>query len=247
MAPLLPENRECFIWGHRGASAHAPENTLAAFRVAEAAGADGVELDVHLSRDGIPVVIHDETVERTTNGRGRVGELTLAQLQALDAGSWFAPRFAGERVPSLEEVFVWAGDRLRLNVEIKSSAAGKAVMQLLRKFPACRVLISSFDHRLLRQLRLSDPRLPLGFLVDSGFWRGAVARAAESGAESLHPRADRVSRPLLAACAERRLAVHCWTVNDAPRLQRLLLLGVDGVFSDDPALLRNLLDSRGGG
>ena len=93
-----------FIWAHRGASASAPENTLAAFRAAEAAGAAGIELDVHLSADGVPVVIHDETVDRTTDGHGPVAALTLCRLRQLDAGRWFAPAFAGEALPTLEEI-----------------------------------------------------------------------------------------------------------------------------------------------
>src|SRR5512134_1609461 len=91
------------VWAHRGASAAAPENTMAAFRAAEAAGADGIELDVHLSRDGVPVVIHDATLERTTTGTGRVAARSVAALQSLDAGSWFAPHFADEVLPTLEE------------------------------------------------------------------------------------------------------------------------------------------------
>jgi glycerophosphoryl diester phosphodiesterase len=135
-----------FVWAHRGASALAPENTLAAFRAAEAGGADGLELDVQLSRDGVPVVLHDATVDRTSDGRGAVAELTLTELRRLDVGTWFAPAFAGERLPTLEEVLAWGGRRLRFNIEIKDAAAGQAVLQQVRCHPRTAVLVSSFDH-----------------------------------------------------------------------------------------------------
>jgi glycerophosphoryl diester phosphodiesterase len=224
-----------FVWAHRGASVRAPENTLAAFRAAEAAGADGIELDVHLCADGVPVVIHDETLERTTDGRGPVAAWPLAKLRQLDAGGWFAPEYAGEPLPTLEEVLAWAGERLRLNVEIKAAPAALAVLELLRRYPRARVLVSSFDHRLLARLRGLAPELPLGFLLDSPFWRGALRRAAACRAQSLHPRHDLVCRPLLAACRRHGLAVHAWTVDDPRRLHDLRRLGVDGVFTNDPA------------
>jgi len=226
-----------FIWAHRGASAAAPENTLAAFRAAEDAGADGIELDVHLSRDGVPVVIHDETVDRTTDGHGRISSMSVGQLQQLDAGSWFSPAFSGEKVPTLEEVFSWAADRLRFNVEIKAGPAGLAVIELLRAFPQARVLVSSFDHALLEKLRLQDPDLPLGFLIDSRFWRRAVRMAVDSRAESVHPRYDLLSRSLMAACHRNGLAVHCWTVDSPDVCISLRRLGAAGLFTNDPALI----------
>ena len=227
-------NKTFFVWAHRGASVMAPENTLAAFAAAEDAGADGIELDVHLSRDGVPVVIHDVTVDRTTSGRGAVARLNLTDLRRLDAGSWFSPRFAGELVPTLEEVLHWAEGRLRLNLEVKEHAAGRAILELLPRYPRARVLISSFDHKLLAALRQVDPALPLGFLVESIFWRGAVRRAVSAGAESLNPRYDLISRPLLTACRRHGLAVYPWTV-DAPRqIAGLARLGVDGIFTNDP-------------
>ena len=226
-----------FIWAHRGASAVAPENTVAAFRTAEAAGADGIELDVHLSRDGVPVVIHDETVDRTTDGHGRVAAMPLEQLRQLDAGTWFSHSFAGETVPTLEEVFAWAADRLRLNVEIKAVPAGLAVIELLRAYPLARVLISSFDHALLERLRLQNPDLPLAFLVETRFWGRAVRRAVSCRAESVHPRYDLLSRPLMAACRQHGLAVHCWTVDRPDVCNSLRRLGAAGIFTNDPALI----------
>jgi glycerophosphoryl diester phosphodiesterase len=223
-----------FLWGHRGAAHEAPENTLASFRAAEEAGADGIELDVHLSRDGVPVVIHDAALERTTDGRGAVNRQTFAEMRLLDAGRWFAPSFAGERLPTLEEVLAWSGERLRINIEIKSAGAGRAVRELLAAYPRARVLVSSFDHSLLETLRQEAADLPLGFLVESRFWRRALKRAAACGAESFHPRVDLVSAPMVAACRVHGLAVYPWTVDDPSVAGRLRRLGAAGIFTNDP-------------
>jgi len=231
---MSPMDKSFFVWAHRGASAEAPENTLVAFVAAEAAGADGIELDVHLSRDGVPVVIHDATVDRTTSGHGAVARLSLDELRRLDAGSWFSRRFAGEPVPTLEEVLHWAEGRLWLNLEIKEYVAGQAILELLPRYPRARILVSSFDHKLLAALRRLDPELPLGFLVESVFWRGAVRRAVAARAESLNPRYDLVSRPLLAACRRHGLAVYPWTVDAPQRVAGLARQGVDGIFTNDP-------------
>lgn len=236
-----------FIWAHRGASAEAPENTLAAFRAAEAAGADGIELDIQLSRDGVPVVIHDDTVQRTTDGRGDVGGLRLRQLRQLDAGSWFSPAFSGEPVPTLEEVLAWAGGRVRLNLEVKAARAADALLELLPAFPEADVLISSFNLRLLEALRLRDERLPLALVTDTRFWRRLLKRAAALRAESLHPRHELVSRSLVQACHRGGLRIYPWTVNFPERSLKLSRLGVDGVFSDDPRRLDAALRGTGSG
>lgn len=232
-----------FIWAHRGASARAPENTMAAFRAAEEDGAHGVELDLHLSRDGVPVVIHDEEVRRTTDGHGMVASLTLQQLHRLDAGRWFAPAFAGERIPTLEQVLDWAGDRLRLNLEIKSAEAGKAVQLALADYPHCRVLISSFNHDVLSKLHVSSPGLPLAFLLESPFWRRALARAAACRAESFHPRHDLLSYALVKSCHDQGLKVVPWTVDQPGDFRKMRRLGVDGLFSNDPRQIRQWLSS----
>ena len=181
--------------------------------------------------------------------RGLLSALALsrrsaAELTLLDAGLWFSPAFRGEKIPTLEQVLDWAADRLRVNIEIKSAAAGVAVQRLLRNFPRSRVLISSFDHRLLEQLRQQDATLPLGFLGETRFWRRGVRRAVAAGAESYHPRADRVSRPLLLACHSAGLAVYPWTVDAVAEVNRLLLLGVSGLFTNDPRRVVMHLESK---
>ena len=227
-----------FVYAHRGASAEAPENTFAAFRRALDAGADGIEMDVHLASDGVPVVIHDDTLERTTDGTGAVAAHRAAQLRALDAGSWFGPRFAGEPLPTLEEALRLLAGRLRINLEVKEARAGLAVLDLLRYFPAAEVVVSSFDHALLAALRRTAPDLPLAVLQEAGNWHRALARAAALRACAFHPHVDLVSRPLLAACRRLQLPVFAWTVDDAGQARALARAGVAGVFSNDPAGLR---------
>lgn len=230
-----------FLYAHRGASAEAPENTLAAFRRALEAGADGVELDVHLSADGVPVVIHDDTVERTTDGAGPVAFFAAESLRELDAGGWFAPEFAGEPLPTLEETLHLLAGKLRINIEVKESRAGMAVVNLLRHLPTADVVVSSFDHDLLDDLRRTAPGLPLAVLFDEENWHRVLARAVSLRASAVHPRADLVSRPLVAACHRCQLPVHVWTVDAPARARSLARMGVDGLFTNDPATLRGQL------
>ena len=231
---FMSRQKPVFVWAHRGASAMAPENTMVAFRLAEAAGADGIELDIHINRDGLPVVIHDETLDRTTSGAGPVSTIDTASLLGLDAGGWFADDYLGERVPLLAEVLTWAGDRIRVNIEIKSAEAGQAVLETLRDFPRARVLVSSFNHKLLCHLRQTDASLPIGFLIDSRFWRLAARRAVSCAAESFHPPVKHVSRAMVTWCHRHNLTVYPWTVDAPERKRALLRLGVDGFFTNIP-------------
>jgi len=226
-----------YIWAHRGASSRAPENTMAAFELGVESGADGIELDVHLSRDGVPVVIHDETLQRTTNGHGAVGRYNLSSLRKLDAGSWFGPEWYGERIPTLEEVLSWSGSTIRINIEIKTASAGRVVLELLEAWPGNPVLISSFDHRLLAAVRRLNAEIPLGFLCDSRLWRRDLERAVHAGAESFHPRIDRLSPAMIKACRGGRLKVFPYTVDEPQVMRSLLRRGVDGWFTNEPATL----------
>lgn len=221
-----------YLWAHRGASAFAPENTLASFRLAESLDADGIELDVHLSSDGVPVVIHDETLERTTDGRGNVARMTVDRLQQLDAGSWFDPRFQAETIPTLQEVLAWAGSRLALNVEIKTPEAALGVLSLLKEHPDVRVLVSSFNHGALEILSEEDPLLPLGFLTEGYFWRRALRRARAAGAYSFHPNIDRLSDAMQREVLDADLRLFPFTVDDPLRAQQLRSGGVQGIFTN---------------
>jgi len=227
-----------FLWAHRGASCSAPENTMTAFAAGVESGADGLELDIHLSRDGVPVVIHDETVERTSDGCGLVAEMTWQQLQQLDAGSWFASEFAGESIPALEEVLDTFGNQLRLNLELKEFHAGMAVLDLLSHYPSADIVVSSFNYDLLHRLRAVNSNLPLAVLFDSGRWSRAVQIAKELSACSFNPEANLVSRPMVAACTQAALPVFVWTVDQPSVARSLVRAGVSGFFTNDPATLR---------
>ena len=157
-----------FVVGHRGASGHAPENTLASFERAIAIGADAIELDVHLSRDGRLVVIHDPNLARTTNGHGLVHEHSLAELQALDAGGWFDPAYAGERIPTFEQVLERIGRRVPLQVEIKGRTNGvcEATIAALRAHGLLETsMITSLHLDLLPLVRALAPAVEIGALV----------------------------------------------------------------------------------
>ena len=230
-----------FLWAHRGASCCTPENTLAAFFEATSSGADGIELDLHLSREGVPVVIHDDTLERTTDGCGAVGSATVQQLQRLDAGNWFAAEFAGETIPTLEAVLEHFSGRLRLNLEIKDLNAGMAVLELLSRYPTADIVVSSFNYALLYRLRSADADLPIAVLCDSDNWRFAMKVARDLSASAFHPAAEHVNRPMIAACRQAGLPVHVWTVDHVHVARSLMRAGVAGLFTNDPAVLRAAL------
>lgn len=227
-----------FLWAHRGASCCAPENTLAAFTAAVESGADGLELDIHLSRDGVPVVIHDEALDRTTDGRGPVAEMTWQQLRQLDAGSWFASGFAAEPLPALEDVLNAFAGQLRLNLELKEFGAGLAVLELLSQYPSADIVVSSFNYDLLYRLRSIDDNLPLAVLLDASHWHSAVQIAKDLSACSFHPAVNLVSRPMIAACVQAALPVYVWTVDQPSVARNLLRAGVSGFFTNDPATLK---------
>lgn len=210
---------------------------MAAFTAAVESGADGIELDIHLSRDGIPVVIHDETLERTTDACGPVAGMTVQQLQQLDAGGWFSAEFSGEPVPVLDDVLKTFGGRLRLNLELKEFRAGVAVLELLSQYPTADIVVSSFNYDLLQRLRSVDGRLSLAVLFDSGLWRLAVRAAEDLSASAFHPAANHVNRPMIAACTQAGLPVSVWTVDNACVARSLVRAGVSGLFSNDPASL----------
>ncbi len=236
---------------HRGASAVAPPNTLAAFEKAVELGADGIEFDVHLSADGVLVVIHDFNVDDTTDGSGRVAEMTLAQLKQLDAGSRFDPAFAGERIPTLEEVLETVGSRLLLNIELKcfslrDNGLERAVIaQVKRHGPAARVLLSSFNPFSLRRAKKIAPHIPVGLLYAP--WLPLPLRRAWLAPlvphEARHPEHTMVDARYMAWARRRGYRVNAWTVNDPNEMRRLIDVGVDGIITNVPDVLRGVLET----
>jgi glycerophosphoryl diester phosphodiesterase len=226
------------VIAHRGASGHAPENTLAAFRKAVSLGAAFIETDLQLSRDAHFVAIHDDTVNRTTGGQGAVKDLTLAQLRTLDAGSWFGSEFSGERIPTLEEILDFSKKHdVVFYLELKPSGTWggeHALIGALRdtgEIP--RALVISFDSAILESLRNIEPTLMTGLLYD-GQIEKPIERAVEIGARQLAVRGDLVTPALLAEARKKDLQVVCWTVNQPAHMRLLIDAGVDGIMSDYP-------------
>ena len=230
-----------FIWAHRGASADAPENTMPAFRAAKDQGAEGIELDIHLSSDNIPVVIHDTTLNRTSNLTGNVSDYSLRELQQCDAGSWFSPEYSDTPIPSLEEVLKWIGTSLRLNIEIKDAVAGKAVIDLIQKYPLLPVLISSFHHKTLQQISTEHPDLALGYLVEWPPWGAGLKRAITNGTESFHPRINLLNDKMITQCQQAGLGIAPWVVDDPNIARELLQRGATALFTNKPGLINKIL------
>jgi len=241
MLTLLPQP---IIFAHRGASAHAPENTLAAFELALAQNADAIELDVKLSADGHAIVIHDATVDRTTGSHSRVKDLPLRELRALDAGSFFSEKFHGEKIPTLEEVFETVGKRTLINVELTNYSTPRdqlveTVCMLVRKCGLQEhVIFSSFFASNLSKAQTYLPEVPRGLLAFDG-WLGAWARSFGFNFgkyQALHPYMTDVTSQQVQRVHRLNRRIHVWTVNAAEDMRRLFQWGVDGIFTDDPQL-----------
>ena len=245
-------NESFTVLGHRGAKGHAPENTLASFRKAIELGATMAELDIHLSRDGELVVMHDATVDRTTNGSGLVSEMTLAELKRLDAGAWFDPRYAGERVPTLQEVIDATRGRILLNVEVKRPAAGgtypglaQRLAETLKANDAVRtVAVSSFEPEYLRQLRPLLPDLQLALLYSKSP-EDPCRLALDEGWDGLHPHLSQVDEAFVERAHAAGLIVRAWNPNEVPEMERLVRMGVDGVGTDYPERLLDVARRSG--
>jgi glycerophosphoryl diester phosphodiesterase len=241
---MLTSLPQPIIFAHRGASAQAPENTLAAFELAIAQNADAIELDVKLSADGHAVVIHDPTVDRTTGSKGRVKDLSLAELRSLDAGTFFSEKYSGERIPTLEEVFESVGKRIFINVELTNYNSPRdqlveTVCMLVKKFGLQKqVMFSSFFASNLSKGRAYLPGVPRGLLAFSGLL-GAWARSfgfAFGRYHALHPYLKDVTPQQVQRVHRLKRRVHVWTVNATEDMRRLFRSGVDGIFTDDPQL-----------
>jgi glycerophosphoryl diester phosphodiesterase len=231
--------RKVLAIAHRGASAITPENTKLAFVKALDLGADAIEFDVMLTRDEVPIVFHDETLDRTTNGSGRVNETDFATISELDAGSWFSASFKGVEVPTFEETLTTLGGKTLLNVELKPDerveALNRRVVTAVARFELfSTVIFSSFQADALRSLRVLVPDARIGVLCEEGRLEGALALADELGAESLHPCVAMIDRELVEVAHARRLAVYAWTANTHGEIKLLTALGVDGMFTDHP-------------
>jgi glycerophosphoryl diester phosphodiesterase len=225
--------------GHRGAAGTHPENTMVSFRRAVELGCDGVEFDVHKTRDGHLVVIHDAFVNRTTNGQGLIREMTLDQLKALDAGCFKGDQFKGERIPTLHELIEGTPSSLKLFCELKAGSIHYPGIEedLLKAIDAAgardRFQISSFDHVALKRIHEMDPSMPLGMLYSENMV-DAVGLAQSLGCNALHPTWEWTTPDLVARAHAAGMQVNVWTVNMPMAVQMMKAIGVDGIMSDFP-------------
>jgi glycerophosphoryl diester phosphodiesterase len=249
--------------GHRGASAYAPEHTIAAYDLALEQGADYIEIDLQMTADGVLVALHDKTLNRTADApegvperycRGLVSKKTLEQIKMCDAGSWFSPEYAGVQIPTLEEIFQRYGTSVNYYIETKNPDAApgmeEELVRLLGEYgliePAAenwQVLIQSFSAESLMKIHELEPSLPLIQL----YWAGtskSIQRDLDAVSEyavGIGPYKRDVDAALVEAAHERCLAVHPYTVNTVEEMEALIALGVDGMFTNNPDLLDGVL------
>lgn len=224
---------------HRGASGHEPENTLAAFEKAVKLGADMIEIDVHICKSGEPVVIHDTTLKRTTNGRGRVARKTLEELKTLDAGK-------GQTIPTLQEVLDCIRRRVRVNIELKKPDTAEAVAHIIDEYVRhhrwyyADFLISSFSEDALRTFHQIQPNVPIG-LITKDAHKYPPRLAEELQAYSIHPHYQWMPDQLIAYAHDDGQKVFPYTINDAQDIIALYRKGVDGVITDMPDIVQSIL------
>ncbi|HUU13722.1 MAG TPA: glycerophosphodiester phosphodiesterase family protein [Terriglobia bacterium] len=245
--------RQPLVIAHRGAAADAPENTLVAFELALGQGADAIELDVHLSADGVPVVIHDMRLDRTTSGKGLVRKHTAAEIRRLDAGSWFnrrypakaRPNYSAQRIPMLAEVLGWVrAHQCRVFVEIKTGGKtypgieAKVLEEIYRAGVAPGATIMSFDQEILRGIRKLDPGIALGTSSDRPV--PTLRRARLLSARFVVPHWALATPRFIRRAHEAGLQVIVWTVNQPRAMRRMLANAVDGIITDYPARLVEL-------
>lgn len=238
------------IVAHRGASGNAPENTLAAFRLAIAQGTDMIELDLHQSKDGALVVCHDSKLYRTARVRKTIKQLTLKELKRLDVGRWFHPRFSGEAIPTLEEVLKLTKDCVRLNIEIKQGSPfypdiEERLVESLEYFQMTdSVLVSSFEDHALEAIRTLNPKISIGLLAERGDVKQLIRKASGLSASSLNLYTQLVTPGLVQEVHRHKLQVYVYTVNQIRLMNYYLLMGVDGIFTNFPGRLAQLLERQ---
>jgi glycerophosphoryl diester phosphodiesterase len=232
------------VIGHRGATGYAPENTLAAFRMGAALGADWVETDVKPTADGALVLLHDHTVDRTTDGSGPVAGLTLAQVRALDAGSWFAPEYAGEQVPTLEDLLAWAVGRVGVCLDLGGGLPAPALERLGALVAASgwahATLVLAGDMDPLVRLKRLCPQVSAGILYRADP-EGVLQRALRQGIDFLHPNRHLLSPVIIDAAHAAGLPVAASVDSDAAWIRERIAWGLDIVNCDHPDLPRKAL------
>jgi glycerophosphoryl diester phosphodiesterase len=244
--------RRPLVTSHAACKGHAPENTLPGIERALALGADAVEIDVHCTSDGVPVLLHDETVDRTTDGSGNVHELTLAQAQALDAGArQFVPQFRGARIPTLRQALDLIAGRALLQIEIKQPGIEEAIAAVVRDAGAvARCEAHSFYPQAVRAIRAAEPRMAAALLTDGRRvvdWDDFYGFALSLGAQGVSVHFSCAAPEVVRAGQLRSLTFMTWTVDDEADIDRMLDAGVDSICSNFPDAVSAALARRPGG
>ena len=242
------------VIAHRGFSGEAPENTLAAFQKAIDLGSDMMELDVHFSKDGQVVVIHDDHLERTTNGRGKVADHTLQELKKLDAGSWFGSPFSGEQIPTLQEVLELAKGNILVNIEIKngylgpytiSDLADRALQEVQRKRMGKQVIFSSFSSCAVQRIREGNSHARIALLYHNS-WEILEEVTGGKPFPILNLRSLFLTKDKIAKVQEQGMKVNTYTVNSAKEMEQFIRWGIDGIITNHPDRLINILRKKFG-
>lgn len=232
------------VIAHRGASGYAPENTMASFKKALELKAEMIELDVHLTKDGVAVIMHDGKTDRTTGVKGEIKEMTYEEIQKLDAGSWYSKDFAGEKVPTLQEVLEWASGKIQVNIEIKAPGCEKIVVDLINKYDMKNtVIVTSFDHTILKKIKDLDPEVITGALV------GDVSNEQQIKSiinlckpDAINPNYLYLNKTKVKYSHDLGLFVNPYTVNDVISMKQQIKYGVEGIITNYPDVLLATLD-----
>lgn len=254
--PVLPNNNEdgFIVIAHRGASAYAPENTHSAFRLAIEMKAEMIELDVSLSKDGVPVVIHDESVDRTTNASGLVSDFTLKELKLLETGAWFNEKFSGEPFPTLAEVLAYTKDNIAVNIEIKTEAvtnnvSGGIIEKVLKIVKEAgvqkQVIFSSFDYRVMEHLEQLNPEMPKAILYEKNQSGDMLPSelVLKYRVDAFNCSHRQLSEEWVKDLKSNNIPFFIYTVNDESLIKKIILKGAKGIFSDKPDVLKQVVEN----
>ena len=248
------------VISHRGANKYAPQNTLAAFQKSVQIGVDGFETDVHITKDEQLVICHNYTIDETSDGEGEISQMTLAQLKSYDFGSYFSPKFAGTRLPTVDEFlsFVETTDISLLNIELKSpkeneTAIVRETIRLVKEHGLFdKLIISSFDPKLLVEAKTIDEKCQTGFLycpTRMNMWRDRLLKnyvpyAKSIGADALHPHYAFVDEKYVEAAHEAGIRVNAWTVDSVKAIENMIKCKVDGIITNFPDVTNGLIEKH---
>ncbi len=229
-------SNQVLIIGHRGANAVAPENTLKAFQIAIDLKADYVEFDVHQSKDGEVIIIHDSNTSRTTGHKGSIPEMTLAEIKKLNAGE-------GEQIPTLDELIQLAKGKIGLQIEIKAPGMAQNIVDKLRDANLIEsTIVSSFDHDELIEIQKIEPRLKLAALVLKMRRGKVIQKALDNNFSYIHPEFHFIKKPAIDAAHENNIKINAWTVNTRANMKKLITMGIDGIITNNIKFAKDVLN-----